>query len=215
MLISFEGLDGSGKETHTKLIEKRLNEEGIKAIRIEFPNYGNKYSLFVEEYLKGNFGRDLNPYLISAFFGLERFGVYKSMMKEYIHKGYVILCDRYIHSNLIYQGSFINDIDERDKLFDWILDFEYNVCGLPKESITFFMDLSLHINLDIIKSRCDRDIYENDYNFLINCHKNARYVSNKYNFINIKCDDTKKLLPIEEINNNIYSLILDKLKSGI
>ena len=30
MIIVFEGLDGSGKETQTKLIEKRLNDIGLK-----------------------------------------------------------------------------------------------------------------------------------------------------------------------------------------
>ncbi len=67
MIIVFEGLDGSGKETQTKLIEKRLNDIGLKTIRIEFPNYCNKYSLFVKEYLNGDFGNNLNPYLISTF----------------------------------------------------------------------------------------------------------------------------------------------------
>ncbi len=149
MIIVFEGLDGSGKETQTKLIEKRLNDIGLKTIRIEFPNYCNKYSLFVKEYLNGDFGNNLNPYLISTFFGLDRFGVYKREMSGYIDEGYFILCDRYIYSNLIYQGSLIDNEDDRDKFFKWVLEFEYDICGLPKENMTFFMNLSLDINLDI------------------------------------------------------------------
>ncbi len=74
-------------------------------------------------------------------------------MSRYIDEGYFILCDRYIYSNLIYQGSLIDNEDDRDKFFKWVLEFEYDICGLPKENMTFFMNLSLDINLDMIKKR--------------------------------------------------------------
>lgn len=212
MIIVFEGLDGSGKETQTKLIEKRLNDIGIKTVRIGFPNYSNKYSIFVKEYLNGNFGSNLNPYLISTFFGLDRFGVYKNEMIRYIKQGYIIVCDRYIYSNLIYQGSLINNVEDRNKFFEWVLYFEYGICGLPKEDMTFFMDLSIDINLDIIKKRCNKDIYEKDYDFMIKCYKTAKHLRDKYNFINIKCDDGENLFSISDINENIYNRILDKIK---
>ncbi len=211
MIIVFEGLDGSGKETQTKLIEKRLNDIGLKTIRIEFPNYCNKYSLFVKEYLNGDFGNNLNPYLISTFFGLDRFGVYKREMSRYIDEGYFILCDRYIYSNLIYQGSLIDNEDDRDKFFKWVLEFEYDICGLPKENMTFFMNLSLDINLDMIKKRNNKDIYEKDYDFIIKCYKTAQYVCSMYDFINIECDDGKSLFSIQSINEKIYSKILNKI----
>ncbi len=211
MIIVFEGLDGSGKETQTKLIEKRLNDIGLKTIRIEFPNYCNKYSLFVKEYLNGDFGNNLNPYLISIFFGLDRFGVYKREMSRYIDEGYFILCDRYIYSNLIYQGSLIDNEDDRDKFFKWVLEFEYDICGLPKENMTFFMNLSLDINLDMIKKRNNKDIYEKDYDFIIKCYKTSQYVCSMYDFINIECDDGKSLFSIQSINEKIYSKILNKI----
>lgn len=211
MLIAFEGLDGSGKETQTRLLEERLNNSNIKAIRFEFPNYGSKYSVFVEGYLRGEFGSKLNPYLVSTFFGLERFGIYVSEIREYINKGYIVICDRYIYSNLIYQGSFMECLYERDKLFDWILDFEYNICSLPKEDMVFFMDLSLDINFNILNLRSNRDIYEGDYDFLKKCYSNAKYISSKYNFINVKCDNGVDLYSIYDINNSIYSIVLDKL----
>ena len=38
-LVVFEGCDCSGKETQTKLLTSRLNEEGIKTKTISFPVY--------------------------------------------------------------------------------------------------------------------------------------------------------------------------------
>ena len=38
-IIVIEGTDCSGKETQSKLLEKRLNEKGRKCIRFSFPMY--------------------------------------------------------------------------------------------------------------------------------------------------------------------------------
>lgn len=38
-IIVIEGTDCSGKETQSKMLEERLNNEGIKTIRTGFPNY--------------------------------------------------------------------------------------------------------------------------------------------------------------------------------
>ena len=37
--IVIEGTDCSGKETQTKLIEKKLKEQGYKCMRLSFPVY--------------------------------------------------------------------------------------------------------------------------------------------------------------------------------
>ena len=215
MILAFEGLDGSGKETQTKLLEKRLKDIGIKVLRIEFPNYENEYSLFVKEYLKGKFEKNMNPYVVSVFFSLDRLGLYETIMKKYLNERYVILCDRYVYSNLIYQGSKIEDLHEREKFFNWVLDFEYNMCGLLKEKITFFMDIPINISLDIVKSRGEKDVHEEDEEFLRKCYENCKYIAEKYNLVHINCFSNGKLLSVEEINDCIYEYVLKILNFGV
>lgn len=212
MILAFEGLDGSGKETQTKLLEKRLRDDGVKVLRIDFPNYQSKYSLFVKEYLNGKFDKNINPYVISSFFALDRLGLYETKMRTYLNEGYVIICDRYVYSNLIYQGCKFDNLEEREKFFEWVLDFEYNMCSLPKEEVTFFMDVPIKISLEIIKSRGEKDIYEKDKEFLIKSYENCKYVAEKYNLVHIKCCSSGKLLSIEEINDQIYKSVLKVLK---
>jgi len=38
-LIVIDGIDGSGKATQVRLLEKKLNEEKIKVKTIDFPRY--------------------------------------------------------------------------------------------------------------------------------------------------------------------------------
>lgn len=210
-IIAFEGLDGSGKETQSKLLEQKLEKKGIKVKRIEFPNYHNQYSLFVKEYLEGNFGKDVDPYVASTFFSLDRLGVYKKIMKKYLEEGYVVLCDRYVYSNLIYQGSKIKDFKNREDYFKWVLDFEYNKCGLPKEEISFFMDVPVDISLDILKLREEKDIHEENEEFLRLCYENSQYIVNKYDLVNVECSYRGKLRSIEEINEYLYNYIIEVL----
>ena len=64
-LIIFEGLDGSGKGTQTKLTAQRLKEQGRDLRQITFPDYDSESSALVKMYLSGAFGDkpdDVNAY---------------------------------------------------------------------------------------------------------------------------------------------------------
>lgn len=50
-LIIFEGLDGSGKGTQTKLTAQRLKEQGRDLRQITFPDYDSESSALVKMYL--------------------------------------------------------------------------------------------------------------------------------------------------------------------
>ena len=47
--IVIEGTDSSGKETQSKLLEKRLKDKGIKCIRFSFPMYDTPTGKIVED----------------------------------------------------------------------------------------------------------------------------------------------------------------------
>ena len=99
--------------------------------------------------------------------------------------------------------------------FNWVLDFEYNMCGLLKEKITFFIDIPINISLDIVKSRGEKDVHEEDEEFLRKCYENCKYIAEKYNLVHINCFSNGKLLSVEEINDCIYEYVLKILNFGV
>ena len=75
-LFVIEGLDGSGKQTQSELITKRLKEEGHNVIRASYPNYKSQSSALVKMYLNGDFGKnadDIDPKVASTFYAVDSY----------------------------------------------------------------------------------------------------------------------------------------------
>ena len=108
-LIAIDGVDASGKQTHTELLCKKLEESGFEVLRLSFPDYESPSSTLVKMYLSGDFGtnpEDVNAYAASSFFAADRFASFRmKWKKDYEKKNTVIVADRYTSANMIHQAS--------------------------------------------------------------------------------------------------------------
>lgn len=92
-LIVFEGTDGSGKATQTRLLVQRLQQEGKSLRQITFPRYDNDSSALIRMYLGGEFGTEpgaVNAYAASAFYAVDRFASYKQDWGSFHENGGLI-----------------------------------------------------------------------------------------------------------------------------
>lgn len=214
-IIVFEGTDGSGKQTQSTRLVNYLKERGKKVVLQSFPNYESLSSTLVKLYLNGDFGEDVNcldAYQTSTLFAVDRLYTMHTLLPK-LSDDTILILDRYVESNMIHQASKIDDKKSRDKFLDWVYDFEFNVLKLPKPTKTIFLDMPFECSIklkkerNINKSGTEKDIQELDENHLKKSYDSAKYVSKKYNWIEVSCTENEKIKTIEQIGNDILEIL--------
>lgn len=220
-LFVIDGTDGSGKQTQFKKLQERLTKEGIDYKTVSFPNYDSPSSSLVKMYLAGEFGENakhVSPYIASTFYAADRYATFKKELEEYYNNGGTILADRYTTANMIHQAGKIQDKNERKKLLDWIWDFEFNLYGLPVPSEVFLLKMPPEVSIELMKDRenkftheAAKDIHERDKNHLIDAYNAACDVAKDYGWFTIECVKDGKIRTIEDIHEEIYKELKNKL----
>ena len=216
-LIVIEGAsDGIGKTTQFELLKERLLKDGEVIVNHHFPSYNQYQGKMVEEYLKGNYGdlKDLSPYFVNCLYAVDRAVTCNLKLNEGYQNGEFILLDRYTSSSLIYQSALIEDIEEKKKFLDYIIDFEYNKLGVIKPDKTIFLYAPLEIINEMRRKRKEElgeaiegDIHENDLEFMKKVYDSAMFVADYLKWDKINCSDGEKMKSIEEIHEDIYKTI--------
>lgn len=221
LIIIESGSDASGKATQTQKLYDRLVSEGFKVKKITFPNYGTPACKPVEMYLNGEFGNsplDVNAYVASTFYAIDRFASYKQEWKELYDNGWIILADRYTTSNMVHQAAKM-DLSDREEYLNWLYNLEFELYQLPKPTKVIFLNVEPEISQNLMKDRAnkitgnlEKDIHEKDKDYLIKSYENSIYIAEKYNWDIINCVSNGKLLSIDDIHNKIYESLKLELR---
>lgn len=221
-LIVIDGNDSSGKQTQTAMLYKRLKNEGINIRKVEYPNYNSDSSLFVKMYLNGKLGKDINDvncYAASILYTVDRLISFKQEWEEFYNSGGIVLADRYTTSNMIHQTVKLSSIDEKEKYLDWLLDLEFNKIKIPKPDQIIFLDMPISFSLQLMENRnnkitnnTEKDIHEQNIDYLKQCYYNGKHISNSYNWDEVCCIKDNIIRSIEEIHEEVYNKIKKVLK---
>ena len=222
-LFVIDGTDGSGKQTQSSLLKERLKNEGIDFRAVSFPNYDSPSSALVKMYLEGDFGtnaQEISPYIASTFYAADRYATFKTKFEEYYNNGGIIIADRYTTSNMIHQAGKIKDDKEREKFLNWLWDFEFNLYGLPIPTEVIFLNMPLEYSKKLMENRenkitheAKKDIHESSKEHLKSAYNEACKLAKKYNWYEIKCVKEDKIRTVEDINDEIYKVITEKINN--
>lgn len=214
-LFVIDGTDGSGKQTQLEKLKRRMSEENIDYRTVSFPNYDSPSSSLVKMYLGGEFGADakkISPYIASTFYAADRYATFKKDYEEYYNNGGIILADRYTTASMIHQAGQIQDKAERKNFLDWLLDFEFNLYGLPVPTEVFFLNMPPEYSFKLMKNRenkitheAQKDIIERDQEHLRRAYNAACELSKQYNWYEIKCVKNGEIRTIQDINDEIFT----------
>jgi dTMP kinase len=216
-LIVLEGIDGSGKATQTLLLSQKLEKDGYDVKFINFPQYGQKSAGMIENYLRdqkyGSNGGDISPYQASVFYAMDRFDAKKQLL-DWLADGKIVLCDRYVGSNLAHQGCKIEKEEEREKFFAWVENLEYEIFGIPKPDMNIILKIEPEKGQFLAKRDSKhRDLHEDDLDHLKAAGQTyIKLAEQRDHFVCIDCMDGNELLSLEEINKKIYNKVNELIK---
>ena len=100
MFIVFEGGEGAGKSTAIKGVADHLKKNGYNIVVTREP--GGGLGKEIDELIKKNLSITPIPELF--LFMAERAAHIENVIKPALREGKIVLCDRFYHSTLAYQG---------------------------------------------------------------------------------------------------------------
>jgi len=206
-LIVFEGADGSGKTTQAKLLLKYLQKRKIPSEYISFPRYNESFwAHMIIRYLKGEFGKlsEINPYFASLMYAGDRMRALP-LMKKWLAAGQLVVCNRYVASNLAHMGARFDREDERQKYIRWLKKLEYQEIGLPQEDLVIFLDVPAKISQNLMKKRV-KDIHEGNVDYLEKVVDVYRQLCRQKNWVKIDCTWRGKILTEQQIHEKILEV---------
>ena len=147
LLVVFEGLDQSGKQTQAERLRDRLAAAGRTVRLLSFPSYDTHLGAEIGRLLHGEreYGADTAQLLYIA----NRFE-WKPEIERELASGTVVVCDRYQASSVAYGEAFGLD-------GAWLSEIQRY---LPQPDLTVLLDIEPQVSAS--RKTADRDKYERD-----------------------------------------------------
>ena len=154
-LVTFEGVEATGKSTQIVLLAKRLKKEGYSVYCSKEPG-GGPLAKHIRSLLLSPKLRGLDPLAELFLYEASRAQHIQETILPELKKGTIILCDRFIDSSWVYQGLARKlDLSLVEKLN------RYATSNL-KPKLTLVFDLPLKVSLKRLGDRKKKDRMEQE-----------------------------------------------------
>jgi dTMP kinase len=197
LFISFEGGEGSGKSTQSKLLKEWFENEGKSVVLSREPG-GTDLGKNLRKILLDNNTGDISPRSEALLYAADRAHHVYSLIRPALERGDVVITDRYFDSSIAYQGAGrILSPNEVARINRWATESLF-------PTLTIILDQPADIGLSRIKS-ADRLESES-----IDFHNRVRQ-----EFLQLAAVDPERYLvidarkPVIEIHQEITSRIIE------
>lgn len=147
LLVAFEGLDQSGKQTQAELLRDRLAVLGRSVRLLSFPDYDTAIGAEIGRALRGE--RHYGPDVMQLLYVANRYE-WKPEIAEAHDRGAIVVCDRYVASSIAYgEAQWLDPA--------WLVSIQKY---LPQPDLTVFLDIPPDVSAR--RKRDGRDRYEQD-----------------------------------------------------
>lgn len=182
MLIAFEGLDQSGKETQARHLRARIEQDGRKVHALSFPDYETPIGKEIAAALRGE--RDFGADVMQLLYVANRME-FKPRLDAWFEGDGVVVCDRYRASSVAYGEA-------QGLAPQWLREIQR---FLPAPSVTVLLDIAPETA--VARKRDGRDRYERDMALLARVRESYRRQAADEGWVVINGEQPKDVVSAE------------------
>ena len=201
IFITFEGGEGSGKTTIASLVEQKLTQEGYKVILTREPG-GVEIAEKIRDIIVDPKNIKIDRKTEALLYAASRRQHLVEKVIPALENDYIVICDRFIDSSLVYQGLARGiGIDE---VYEMNLFATENI--LPKR--TLFFDIKPEDGLKRVYANKDRELNRLDLekiDFHQKVYEGYLSLCDKYSKRIVKIDASQDI-------EGVFNQVIEKIK---
>lgn len=191
LLIAFEGLDQSGKQTQAETLRDYVVSLGRECRLLSFPDYETPIGSEIFKALHGE--REYAPDLMQLLYVSNRYE-YRTRITQWIADGLILLCDRYLASSIAYGEA--HGLDAA-----WLADIQR---FLPQPGLTVLLDIAP--DTAVRRKSANRDRYERDLALLSRVRESYRRQAEQGGWLRL---DGER--PRPDVSDDVISAVATRL----
>lgn len=197
--ITIEGIDGTGKSTLVKELEKTLKTLGWKVSVTTEPT-----DSWLGKNVKRGFNEEISPLTETFLFLADRCEHTRWILEE-LEEGKIVLCDRYADSTYAYQGAALENLIENP--MEWLIEISRKVVVEP--DLTILLVANVETVIERIEPRGERSKFER-IEYLRKVSQNYIRLAQKYSRIKIIDAEQSPEVVLDKAKNLILQVVGDK-----
>lgn len=218
LLISFDGLDSSGKATQSKLLYEHLASQGAPSRYFTSPDYTTASGKDLKLRLQGKLGNwDKTSWQEKMKYFADNRAEHKSEVLEVLSQGGIVVYDRYVPSSIafIVEESRVA-LQERGSVQGVVAAYEYQTNNMPHEDASLFFDIPPKVAMELLEGRKHNRGDEAEYTDYIHVQEalHAEYLrmvgENPGQMLHVQCMDNERLRGIAEVSQIVRTQLAQR-----
>jgi len=191
LLIAFEGLDQSGKQTQAERVRDQVIARGRECRLLSFPDYTTAIGAEIGKALHGE--REYGADVMQLLYVANRYERSPDVTR-WLAEGTVVVCDRYVASSIAYGEA--QGLDPR-----WLTDAQR---FLPQPDLTILLDIAPETAVQ--RKTTGRDRYERDLALLSRVRDSYRRQAEQSGWLRL---DGER--PRDAVSSDVLSAVATRL----
>lgn len=221
LLISFDGLDSSGKATQARLLIERLRGEGRTVLALQSPDYSSASGRKLKTLLQDKQGRwsDVSWQKKLDLFATNRVEHREEVISA-LTKGTIVVYDRYVPSGYAFiavEALGQHEIArKRNAIHKAINAVEYDMNNMPKEDVSVFLNIPPTVAQALLKQR-NKKLGEQEYTDKLELQQRMYQeykwlcAHNPKRFLKVQCVAKGTVMTVEEVADRVWYVLAECL----